>query len=198
MTFQELASITGKTVKSVQQAFYRKRFSIRKSADVQAYLHLTLRKNEIRKKRPYQSGDHLKPFRYRAERRSGPEVAAWLAHPRRVGQVGLSSTQQKLLFTLVQSIFMTSPKVLGVVCTGDWLRGGEGLYFLTVFASGARSTPGERARYAVSQMAENSGQDMRLLPVDVAALPSTVAGNDTLNVQLTTGRMEYGWVGMPL
>jgi len=199
MTFTELAEIAGKKRKTVEQAFYLKRFSIKKSDDVAAYLHLIHRRQEVREKQPWRQTAHLKSFQYRAEPRVG-DVSAWLATPRRVGQMSLDPTKEKLLVSLVRSIFLASPKVYSVICMGDWLRGGAGLYFIAVFSEQAQGSAGERTKLIVSQMAESSGQDMRLMAVDMSALPATLEheSNASIRTQLTAGRVEYGWIGLPI
>lgn len=200
MTFAELAEIVGKPVRTVTQAFHRKGYSIKKPTDIQAYLHLTLRSKQIRKKQPLRSVEHLRMFHFQPAHREPRDVAAWVAAVRRIGRVDrLTPARQAVLARLATYALADSRACLGVIFAGDFFTGGAGLTVLSVYLPRpSRRLAAERFAFFVGQAGERDGFTPRVVDRSVDAVPGLLATDPDLAGLLRAGRVEYGWVSLPI
>lgn len=200
MTFAELARITGKHPRTITQAFHRKRLSIKRPEDVKSYLHLTLRPRQVRRRQPTRDAPHLRAHQFQPRHRAAPELAALIAHPRRMGApTGVTPTRQALLATLARAFFSGSLAALGIVFAGEFTTHPDGrtLAVLGVYLN-RRSHVGAvaAARYTLSQLAEQHGVALVFTALTIDALPARIATDAIFRATFASDRVEYGWVSV--
>ena len=200
MTFTELSQITGKNVRAITQAFHRKGLSIKKPEDVKGYLHLILRPRQVRRKQPTRVVPHLRAHQFQPRHRAMPELATLVAAPRRMGTlVGVTPARQKLLALLAREFFSESLAALGIIFSGTFTTStrSNNLAVLGIYLNRpSHSAAGERARYALSQLAEKYSITVSFEYLTIDALPARVATDVGFREIFKNERVEYGWVSV--
>jgi hypothetical protein len=198
MRFRELAQITCKTEVALKKAFLRKRFSIRKAKDVQAYLYLALRPRQVRRPQPSRSAVHLQKYQFQRRVRPAAEIE-FLAAPRKFGQIAASPKLQKLLSGIASEWLGGVRSLAGLIFTGGQVATGTGeLLVLAVTLPGAPKSLPDKLRLAFAKTGEDLGVALKFQAVSAAALPSELLKNLELTKKLQKGRLEFGLIGLPI
>lgn len=113
MTFDELASITGKSSATLRQLFSRRRWRIREPGDIQAALHYLLRPRQIRRVGHRPAAGHLRAFQFGAPGLSESGWDRYLAAPRFAG--AFDPAEKKAAGELASLLVESVPSLVGLI-----------------------------------------------------------------------------------
>lgn len=200
MNFAELANITGKKPHTLQQAFWRRGLSIKKTKDVQTFIR------QPRKKRRAVNTRHLAAYQFRnpAKRRGSSTVEQWIEHPRVVGSIPSPATNNMTLMKKVAQILLRHySDIQGALFFGSRVMREDTATSDLDLLMVVNDRPGvmrqiEEAKLSVARIGEKLGCEIQVLHIDPESLSSSRLQIDPLlNFALRRGRVEFGFYTIP-